>query len=108
MFVNHAEFPPIKQGKEGEFLAWFAWSSAIYKTFNGFISRRLLKATDGSGSFVGVVEHESKETFMAMHLSEERKKAWERVAPLLEGKAKPHFYEEIMRADAAAPPGGGS
>lgn len=108
MFVNHAEFPPIKPGKEEDFLAWFAWSNAIYKTFNGFISRRLLKATDESGAFVGVVEHESRETFMAMHLSEERKKAWERVAPLLEGKAKPHFYEEIMRTDRAAPSDGGS
>ena len=50
----------------------------------------------------------SSATFMAMHLSDERNKAWERVAPLLEGKPTPHFYEEIMRTDAAAPAPGGS
>jgi heme-degrading monooxygenase HmoA len=97
MFINIAEFPPIKQGKEEDFLAWFAWSNDVYESFDGFISRRLLRATDVPGTYAGMVEHESRETFMAMHLSEERKKAWERVAPLLEGKAKPHFYEEVMR-----------
>lgn len=106
MFVNHAEFPPVKQGKEEEFLAWFAWSNTVYERFDGFISRRLLKANDGSGAFIGVVEHESKETFMAMHLSDERRKAWERLAPLLEGKAKPHFYDEVMRTVKTSGPTG--
>ncbi len=42
-----------------------------------------------------------------MHPSEERTKARESVAPLLEGKATPHFYEEIMRMDVAVLSGGG-
>jgi len=45
------------------------------------------------------VEHESEETFMVMHLSDERQKAWAKVEPLLEGSPKPHFYEVIISSE---------
>jgi len=98
MFVNIVEFPPIKKGKDDEFKKWFEWSNTVYQKFNGFISRRLLKPTE-EGNYVAIVEHESEETFMAMHLSDERQKAWARVEPLLEGSPTPSFYEVIITSE---------
>jgi heme-degrading monooxygenase HmoA len=96
MFVNIVEFPPIKEGKVDEFREWFSWSNSIFEKFDGFISRRLLKPTKGEGNYVAIVEHETEKTFMAMHLSEERKKARKKLEPLLEGSPKPSFYEVIV------------
>jgi heme-degrading monooxygenase HmoA len=97
MFVNIIEFPPLKKGKDKEFREWFEWSNEVYAKFNGFISRRLLKSK-GKGNYVGLVEHESEETFMAMHLSDERQKAWAKVEPLLEGSPTPGFYMVIIES----------
>lgn len=94
MFVNIVKFPAIKKGKEREFREWFFWSNDLYAGFPGFISRRLLKSTS-TGGYAAVVEHESEETFMAMHASERRVEAWKRVQPLLEGKPQPDFYEMV-------------
>jgi hypothetical protein len=43
--------------------------------------------------YAAVVEHESKETFMAMHLSDERQMLFKKVETLIEGMPEPHFYE---------------
>lgn len=99
MFVNLVQFPPIKDGREQEFKEWFEWSNTVYAKFSGFIARRLLKPTEGEGNYVAIVEHESEKTFMAMHLSDERQKAWARVEPLLEGKPTPGFYEVIITSE---------
>jgi len=99
MFANLIKFPRIKKGKEEEFRKWFEWSNTVYEKFDGFISRRLLKPTRGRGNYVAIVEHESEETFMAMPLSYERQKAWEKVEPLLEGSPTPQFYEEIIGSE---------
>ena len=99
MFVNIVEFPPIKKGKDEEFRKWFAWSNTVYEKFNGFISRRLLKPTKGKKTYAAIVEHESEGTFMAMHTSEERQKAWEKVEPLLDGSPTPGFYEVIISSE---------
>jgi len=98
VFVNIVEFPPIKKGKDEEFREWFEWSNTIYEKFNGFKSRRLLKPTKGR-KYVAIVEHETEQTFMAMHLSDERQKAWEKVEPLLEGSPTPHFYEVVISSE---------
>lgn len=98
MFVNIVEFPPIKWGKDEEFRKWFAWSNSVYEKFDGFISRRLLKPTKG-GNYAAIVEHESEGTFMAMHTSKERQKAWEKVEPLMEGSPTPGFYEVIIASE---------
>lgn len=97
MFVNIIQFPPIKEGKDAEFREWFEWSNTVYASFKGFISRRLLKPTEEE-NYVGFVEHESEETFMAMHLSDERQKAWAKVEPLLQGSPTPAFYNVIIAA----------
>jgi hypothetical protein len=45
------------------------------------------------------VEHESEDTFMAMHLSDARQKAWEKVEPLTDGGHEPGFYEVIITSE---------
>ena len=95
MFVNIVHFPPIKAGKDAEFRAWFAWSNEQYARHKGFISRRLLKPRE-AGTYVGVVEHESYETFMAMHSSPTQAEAHKRVVPLFDGDPTPEFYEVIL------------
>ena len=62
MVVVIIHYPPIKQGKDEEFREWFAWSNQEFSSYKGFISRRLLKPING-GNYVGIVEHESSETF---------------------------------------------
>ncbi len=99
MFVNIVEFPPIKKGKDGDFRKWFEWSNSVYENFDGFISRRLLKPTKGKGNYAAIVEHDTEETFMAMHLSEVRQKAWNKVEPLLDGAPTPHFYDVIITTE---------
>lgn len=98
MFVNIVQFPPIKRGKDDAFRDWFRESNAVYQAFRGFISRRLLERTDAAGGYAAIVEHESKETFMAMHTSPERQAMWAKVEPLLDGRPSPSFYEVIETA----------
>lgn len=95
MFVNIVEFPPLKKSKDEEFRKWFEWSNTVYEKFDGFVSRRLLKPTE-EGNYAAIVEHESEKTFMAMHLSDERQKAWAKVELLLDGEPTPHFYDVII------------
>ena len=95
MFVNIVHFPPIKAGKDAEFQAWFAWSNEQYAKHKGFISRKLLKPRE-AGNYVGVVEHESYETFMSMHTSPTQAEAHKRVEPLFDGNPTPEFYEVIL------------
>jgi heme-degrading monooxygenase HmoA len=94
MFVNIVHFPPIKTGKDAEFREWFAWSNEEFAKHKGFIRRVLLKPLD-SGNYAAIVEHESKETFMAMHNSPTRAKAFERVKPLFDGNPIREFYEAV-------------
>lgn len=95
MFVNIIYFPPIKPGKDAEFHEWFQWSNEQYAKHKGFISRKLLKPRE-IGSYAAVVEHESYETFWAMHTSATQAEAGKRVKPLLEGDPKPAFYEVVI------------
>jgi heme-degrading monooxygenase HmoA len=99
VFVNIIEFSPIKKGKEDEFKKWFEWSNTVYEKFDGFISRRLLKPTKGKKNYVAIVEHESEKTFMAMHTSDERQKAWAKVEPLLEKSPTPRFYKVVIASE---------
>jgi len=99
VFVNIVKFPPIKREKDEEFRKWFEWSNTVYEKFDGFISRRLLKSKRGRRNYVAIVEHESENTFMAMHLSDERQKTWERVEPLLGGSPTPDFYEVVISSE---------
>lgn len=100
MFLNLVEFSAIKRGEDKEFKKWFIWSNRVYRQFDGFISRRLLRPTKGKGHYIAIVEHRSEKTFMAMHLiSEQRQKAWAKVEPLLEGSPKPRFYKVVIASE---------
>jgi heme-degrading monooxygenase HmoA len=94
MFVNIIHFPSIKKDKDAEFREWFAWSNEEYAKHKGFISRKLLYPREG-GNYVAIVEHESYETFMAMHTSPTQAEANRRVKPLLDGSPTPEFYSVV-------------
>jgi quercetin dioxygenase-like cupin family protein/heme-degrading monooxygenase HmoA len=94
-FVNLIKFPVVKPGKEKEFQEWFKHSSKLFAKHQGFISRTLLKSKEDDGQYAAVVEHESKETFMAMHLSDERQMLFKKVETLIDGKPEPDFYEVV-------------
>ena len=83
----------MKPKKDGEFREWFRHSSELFAKHQGFISRTLLKSTEGPERYAAMVEHESKETFMAMHLSDEHQMLFKKVETLIDGMPEPHFYE---------------
>lgn len=95
MFAVIINFPHIKEGKDAEFREWFAWTNKEFANYKGFIGRRLLKPLKG-GNYAAIVEHESQETFMAMHNSPTHAEAGKRVGPLLDGSPIPQFYEVIL------------
>ena len=82
MFVVIINFPPIKAGKDADFLEWFAWTNKKFANYEGFIGRRLLKPLK-DGNYAAIVEHESQETFMAMHNSPAHDEASKPLGPLL-------------------------
>jgi heme-degrading monooxygenase HmoA len=94
MFMVIINFPPIREGKDAEFLEWFSWSNKEFAKHKGFINRRLLKPLKG-GPYAAVVEHESYETFIAMNTSPVHDEAGKRVGLLLDGHPTPQFYEVI-------------
>lgn len=95
MFINIIHFPPIKPDNDAAFREWFVWSNEQYARHDGFISRKLLLPHDG-GNYSAVVEHESYDTFMAMHTSPTQAEANQRVKPLLDGGPTPEFYEVVL------------
>lgn len=95
MLVNIVQFPKIKEGKDGEFRQWFADSNRAYAQHAGFIRRILLRPRE-SGNYVAVVEHESHETFMAMHTSSTQAELRQRAQLLFEGNPRPTFYDVVI------------
>lgn len=94
MLIVVVNFPPIREGMEGEFLEWFAWSNRELSKFEGFINRRLRKPVQG-GTYVAVIEYESRETFVAVEASPTHDEAGKRVAPLLAGAPSPQIYKVV-------------
>lgn len=95
MFVVIINFPSIKTGKDAEFREWFVQANKEFANYKGFISQRLLKPIKG-GNYAAIVEHESHETFMAMHNSPAHAEASKRVEAVLDGSRSPQFYEVIV------------
>jgi heme-degrading monooxygenase HmoA len=91
MFVVIINFPPIKTGKDAEFLKWFAGTNKTFANYKGFIGRRLLKPIKG-GNYAAIVEHESQETFLAMHNSPAHDEASKGLGPLSDGNTSPQFF----------------
>ncbi len=94
MFIVIVQFPPLRPGKDQEFMEWFEWSNKGFAGHRGFIRRRLLKDTD-TGSYAAIVEHESRDTFMAMNAGAFHAEAGKRVTSLFDGSPLPRFYEVV-------------
>ena len=94
MFVTIVNFPPVKTGKHSEFFEWFMKTNKDFEQQYGFIRRKLLKPMNGS-TYAALIEHESYETFMAMHKSDIYARAVEEGKPLFNGHPMPWFFEEI-------------
>jgi heme-degrading monooxygenase HmoA len=94
MFTVIISFPPIKEGRDGDFREWFASSGRAFRKFPGFISRRLLKPVNG-GNYAAIVEFTDQASFEAMHGSSTHDEAGERVKPLFEGRPTPTFYQVV-------------
>ena len=94
MFIVIINFPPIKAGKDAEFREWFVQTNKEFSNHKGLISRRLLKPLKG-GNYAAIVEHESQETFMAMHNSPAHAEASKLIGPMFDGSPSPQFYEVI-------------
>lgn len=95
MMVNIVQFPKIKAGKDADFRQWFEDSNRAYAKHPGFIRRILLQPREG-GNYVAIVEHESHDTFMAMHTSSTQADLRQRVQPLFEGNPQPTFYDVVI------------
>ena len=95
-FVNLIDFAPLKPGKEDSFRVWFHHSSEVLAKHPGFVSRTLLGPIEGGSRHTAVVEHESKETFMDMQLSDDRAELFRQAESLLLGPSTPHFYETLL------------
>ena len=95
IFINLVDFAPLKPGKEEAFREWFRRSSEVFARHKGFISRTLLGPIEGGSRYAAIVEHESKETFMDMHLSDDREELFRQMEPLIIGESKPYFYERL-------------
>jgi quercetin dioxygenase-like cupin family protein/heme-degrading monooxygenase HmoA len=95
-FASLTNFPALNPGGDREFREWFRHSSEIFSGHQGFISRTLLKLTKGTGQYSAMVEHESKETFMAMHLSDDSQTIFRKLqTTLIDEKPEHHFYEVV-------------
>lgn len=94
MFVNIVRFPKIKEGKDQEFRQWFEDSNRAYAKHPGFIRRILLRPRE-AGNYAAIVEHESHDTFMAMHTSSTQAEFRKRAQALFEGNPTPAFYDVV-------------
>jgi quercetin dioxygenase-like cupin family protein/heme-degrading monooxygenase HmoA len=95
-FVNMIDFAPLKPGKDESFREWFHQSSEILAKHPGFVSRTLLGPIEGGSRYAAVIEHESKDTFMDMQLSDDREKLFRKAESLVLGPSIPRFYEMIL------------
>ena len=93
MFVAIARFPEVPAEREAEFRAWFAWSNDLLRDIDGLQGRRLLCAPDGS--YTALIEHNSAETFAAMHATEVATQVHALLAELLINEPDATRYEVV-------------
>jgi heme-degrading monooxygenase HmoA len=101
MLVVIIHFPPIREGKKGEFLKWFASSNEEFAKHEGFLGRRLLEPV-GGGNYVAVMEHASRETFAAVQRAPGHEEASRQVSALLDGQPNLWQYEVVALPGPAA------
>lgn len=94
MLVAIAQFPVVPTEREDAFEAWFAWSNEQLREIDGLTGRRLLRAADGTYS--ALVEHQSDETFAAMHTSEVAGRVHARLEDILDEGPRATKYEVLL------------
>lgn len=94
MFVAMARFADVRNEREQEFQAWFAWSNEQLREIDGLKGRRLLRAPDGS--YTALVEHQSAETFAAMHTTEVATLVHARLADIVSDQPQATTFEVIV------------
>jgi heme-degrading monooxygenase HmoA len=83
----------LKEGVEEEFKKWFSESNKILSKLDGFVSRRLLESPDGSHRII--LEHQSRQTFEAMHQSQEHSKLHSEAITFMESTPIPKLYNIV-------------
>ena len=53
MFVNVVELPPVAEGRDAQFRAWFEWSTTVYAGFEGFVCASAAGGHQGAGPVRG-------------------------------------------------------
>lgn len=94
MFVAMARFTDVRNEQDQEFQAWFAWSNEQLRDIDGLKGRRLLRAPDGT--YTALVEHQSAETFAAMHTSEVAALVHARLADIVNDEPQAATFEVIV------------
>lgn len=94
MLVAMAQFPRVPAEQEQAFVEWFAWSNEQLREIEGLKGRRLLRAADGTYS--ALVEHQSADTFAAMHTSDASTLVHAHLEELLEEGPRATKYEVIL------------
>ena len=86
----------VKPGQEGEFERSFSDANAELSACSGFVARRLLRSADGSSLRI-IVEHDSRETFEAMHRSDVHAKWHARMTSHMEQAPVPRFFKVVAQ-----------
>ena len=83
----------LKQGQEDEITRYIKETNETLSKIDGFISRRLLRSHDGSYRIL--VEHESQETFQAMHKNPEHDKVRAKLFEFIDPEIKKSLYTVV-------------
>ena len=83
----------VKPGLEDKFKAWVAESNNTVSKFDGFVSRRMLRGSDGSLRVM--VEFEGARQFRAMRESKEHQSVHRQATGFLNEPPAPVIYEVI-------------
>lgn len=94
MFVAIARFPEVPSQREEQFQTWFAWSNGQLRDIDGLQGRRLLRASDGT--YTALVEHQSAETFAAMHTTEVASRVHAELGEIIHGEPLATKYEVVL------------
>ena len=94
MFVVIADVA-LKPDLVDDFKKWFVESNKTVSKFDGFISRRLLQSHDGKHRIV--VEFDNKESFSAMHQSQEHSQLHNKAITFMESTPSPKFYTVVAQ-----------
>lgn len=95
MYVAIVEFPAIPAPRDDEFRAWFDWSNQALADADGLCDRRLLRSDDGR--YLAIVEHDTSDTFAAMHQSQVASQVRDRLQTVLSGAPQARTYELVSQ-----------